>query len=111
MAQDILFATGSATLRPDLNRDIRAVASSLQAYPDTTVQIVGHTDNVGEAGYNFDLSLRRAQAVTQVLASEGVTTGRMQAVGRGEDQPIASNLNAEGRQQNRRVEIVIIPNG
>ncbi|MBU2980403.1 OmpA family protein [Lentibacter algarum] len=109
MAQDILFATGSATLRPDINRDIRAVAGSLQAYPNSTVQVIGHTDNVGDAGYNFDLSLRRGQAVTQVLASEGVTTSRMQAVGRGEDQPVASNLTPEGRQQNRRVEIVIVP--
>lgn len=109
MAQDILFATGSASLRPDLSRDIRAVASSLQAYPESTVQVLGHTDNVGEAGYNYDLSLRRAQAVTQVLASEGVNTSRLQAIGRGEDEPLASNLNAEGRQQNRRVEIVIIP--
>ena len=111
MAQDILFATGSATLRPDISRDIRAVAGNLQAYPNSTVQVLGHTDNVGDAGYNFDLSLRRAQAVTQVLASEGVNTSRMQAIGRGEDQPVSSNLSPEGRQQNRRVEIVIIPNG
>ncbi len=109
MAQDILFATGSASLRSDITRDIRAIAGSLQAYPNSTVQVLGHTDNVGDAGYNYDLSLRRAQAVTQVLASEGVNTSRLQAIGRGEDQPVATNLTPEGRQQNRRVEIVIIP--
>ncbi len=111
MPQDILFATDSATLRPDLTRDIRTVASSLQSYPDSTVQVVGHTDNTGDAGYNQSLSLRRAQAVTAVLASEGVNTLRMQAIGRGEDAPVATNLTPEGRQLNRRVEIVIIPTG
>lgn len=111
MPQDILFATDSASLRPDLTSDIRTVASSLQAYQNSTVQVRGHTDNTGDAGYNQSLSLRRAQAVTAVLASEGVNTSRMQAVGRGEDSPVATNLTPEGRQQNRRVEIVIIPNG
>ncbi|WP_298677496.1 OmpA family protein [uncultured Lentibacter sp.] len=109
MPQDILFATDSASLRPDLTRDIRAVASSLQAYEDSTVQVIGHTDNTGDAGYNQSLSLRRAQAVTAVLASEGVNSFRMQAIGRGEDAPLATNLSPEGRQLNRRVEIVITP--
>ncbi|WP_137702778.1 OmpA family protein [Marimonas lutisalis] len=109
LPQDILFATDSATLRPDLVRDLRAVAGNLNAYPNSTVQVLGHTDNVGDAGYNQDLSYRRADAVSQVLMSEGVAPGRVQSIGRGEDQPIASNLTPEGRQQNRRVEIVILP--
>jgi len=70
---------------------------------------VTHTDNTGDAGYNQSLSLRRAQAVTAILASEGVNSFRMQAVGRGEDMPLATNLTPEGRQLNRRVEIVITP--
>lgn len=111
MPQDILFATDSASLRPDLTRDIRTVASSLQAYPESRVQVIGHTDNTGDAGYNQSLSLRRAQAVTVILANEGVSSTRLQAIGRGEDEPVASNLTAEGRQQNRRVEIMIIPTG
>ena len=109
MPQDILFATDSASLRPDLTSDIRAVASSLNTYGESTVQVVGHTDNTGDAGYNQSLSLRRAQAVTAILAREGVNSFRMQAVGRGEDMPLATNLTPEGRQLNRRVEIVITP--
>ena len=110
MPQDILFATDSASLRPDLQADIRTVAQSLLAYPDTTVQVIGHTDNDGDAAYNQDLSQRRAQSVAGILVSEGVPSFRIQSIGRGEDQPIASNLTPEGKSQNRRVEIVILPN-
>lgn len=110
LPQDILFATDSATLRPDLQRDLRTVGQSLLAYPDTTVQVLGHTDNVGDAAYNFDLSQRRAESVANILISEGVPPFRILSLGRGEGQPIASNLTPEGRAQNRRVEIVVLPN-
>ncbi|MBS0125896.1 OmpA family protein [Thetidibacter halocola] len=110
MPQDILFATDSASLRPALQADLRTVARSLLSYPDTTVQVIGHTDNTGDAGYNLNLSQRRAQSVANVLAAEGVPSFRLQTIGRGEDQPIASNYTPEGRAQNRRVEIVILPN-
>ena len=109
MPQDILFATDSADLRPTLQGDIRTVAQSLNAYPDTTVQVIGHTDNTGSAEYNQRLSERRADAVSGILLSEGVPSGRVQAIGRGEAQPVASNLTPEGRAQNRRVDIVILP--
>lgn len=110
LPQDILFATDSANLRPDLQRDLRTVGQNLLAYPDTTVQVIGHTDNTGDAGYNLNLSRQRAQSVANILMSEGVPSFRIQSIGRGEDQPIASNLTPEGRAQNRRVEIVILPN-
>ncbi|MGR3273312.1 OmpA family protein [Thalassococcus profundi] len=110
LPQDILFATDSATVRPDLQRDLRTVAQNLNAYPNTSVQVIGHTDNTGDAGYNQALSQRRAQSVSGILISEGVSSSRIQSIGRGEDAPIASNLTPEGRQQNRRVEIVILPN-
>jgi len=110
LPQDILFATDSATLRGDLTQDLRAVAQSLLNYPDTTVEVVGHTDNVGAAAYNQDLSQRRANSVAAILRSNGVRAGRLVAFGRGEDQPIASNLSPAGRAQNRRVEIIIRPN-
>ncbi|MCC1491299.1 OmpA family protein [Cognatishimia sp. F0-27] len=110
MPQDILFATDSATLRPDLQSDIRTVAQSLLAYPNTTVQVVGHTDNTGDAAYNLGLSERRAQSVAAILTGQGVPASRVSTFGRGEAQPIASNLTPEGRLQNRRVEIIILPN-
>lgn len=110
LPQDILFATDSDTLRYDLVSDLQAVAGNLNSYPNSTVQVLGHTDNTGDADYNQDLSWRRAQSVTSVLTGAGVSPSRIQSIGRGESQPIASNLSPEGRQQNRRVEIVILPN-
>lgn len=111
MPQDILFAVGSSALRSDLQRDLGAVAGNLMAYPDSRVQVIGHTDNTGDAGYNLGLSRDRAQAVTNVLLSNGVPSYRLQPIGRGEDQPVATNLTPEGRALNRRVELVITPNG
>ena len=109
MPQDILFATGSDNLRPDLVRDLQSVAASLQRYPDTTVDVVGHTDNVGSAGFNQQLSTRRAESVANVLLANGVSANRVRAYGRGLTQPVASNATPEGRSQNRRVEIIIRP--
>lgn len=109
MPQDILFAVDSATLQPTLVADLGDLARNLQRYPNTTVQVVGHTDNTGSAAYNQDLSQRRANAVANVLVSSGVSSGRIAAIGRGEDQPVASNLTPDGRAQNRRVDIVIRP--
>ncbi len=111
MPNDILFATDSATVGPALRRDIAALAQNLLDYPDSTIQVIGHTDNVGDAGYNLSLSRRRAAAVAAILISNGVPSTRITTIGMGEDQPVASNLTAEGRRQNRRVEIVIRPNG
>ena len=109
MPNNILFATDSYTVRADLQRDLRTVASNLLAYPNSTIQVIGHTDNEGEASYNQTLSERRANAVADVLMAEGVPFGRIDAIGRGESQPVTSNLTPEGRAQNRRVEIVILP--
>ena len=109
MPQDVLFATDSASLRPDLISDLRGVAGSLNRYPNSTIEVIGHTDNSGSAAYNQDLSQRRATSVAQVLRDSGVQAGRVAAYGRGEDQPVASNLSAQGRAQNRRVEIIIRP--
>ena len=109
MPNNILFATDSYTVRADLQRDLRTVASNLLAYPNSTIQVIGHTDNEGEASYNQTLSERRANAVADVLMAEGVPFGRIDAIGRGESQPVPSNLTPEGRAQNRRVEIVILP--
>ncbi|KEJ90873.1 OmpA family protein [Sulfitobacter donghicola] len=110
LPQDILFATGSSAVRPDLQRDLGAVSSNLQAYPDSTIQIIGHTDSDGDASYNQQLSESRANAVANVLINNGTATSRIRVDGRGESQPVSSNLTPEGKAQNRRVEIIILPN-
>lgn len=109
LPQNILFATDSTAVSPSIQGDLIAVARNLQQYPDTNVQVIGHTDNTGDASYNQGLSQRRAQAVASILTSNGVPSFRVSSIGRGEDQPVASNLTPEGRAQNRRVEIVILP--
>ncbi|MGZ2259296.1 OmpA family protein [Roseobacter sp. A03A-229] len=109
LPQSIVFATDSFAVRPDLQDDLFSVAASLNKYPQSTVQVIGHTDSDGDAGYNQQLSERRATAVANVLLNAGVPSARLQTFGRGENQPIASNLNAAGKAQNRRVEIVILP--
>ena len=110
LPQDILFATDSVAVRADLRRDLQTLAGNLRAYPKSTLSIVGRTDNVGDADYNSDLSNRRAYSVESVLLAAGTSRSRIQAWRRGEEAPLATNLTAEGRAQNRRVEVVIVPN-
>jgi outer membrane protein OmpA-like peptidoglycan-associated protein len=110
MPQNLLFAFDSDLVRPDLQDDLRELAASLQRYPGTTVEVVGHTDNVGDASYNQELSVRRATSVARVLISSGVSSTRIRTLGRGESDPIASNLTDDGRAQNRRVDVIIRPN-
>lgn len=109
MPEGILFATDSATVQGAIQNDLYAVADNLNRYPNTRVEVVGHTDNTGSAAYNQDLSDRRASAVASILRSAGVAGGRIVSYGRGESVPAASNLTPEGKAQNRRVEILIIP--
>jgi outer membrane protein OmpA-like peptidoglycan-associated protein len=109
MPEGILFDIDSAAIRASLQADLRALARNLQQYPNTTVDVIGHTDNTGSAAYNQDLSSRRASAVAGVLLEAGVSPGRVRSFGRGEDEPIASNLTPDGRAQNRRVEVIIRP--
>lgn len=109
MPDALLFATDSATVSPSLTRDLQAVAASLLRYPDSRIEVIGHTDNTGTAAYNQNLSERRAASVASILRANGVPSGRMVAYGRGENEPIATNLTIEGRSQNRRVEIIIRP--
>ena len=109
MGQDILFATDSFMVRADQQYNLQAIGQNLVRYPNSRIEIVGHTDSDGEAAYNQSLSERRAIAVRDVLMASGVPAGRLSAYGRGEEQPVASNLTAAGKQQNRRVEIIIVP--
>ncbi|NYS24893.1 OmpA family protein [Rhodobacteraceae bacterium 2376] len=109
MPQDILFAVDSAVVRPDLQSDLRIIARNLIDNPDSQIFVVGHTDNTGSAEYNQGLSERRAGSVAAVLRNAGVPSHRVNAIGRGLTQPIADNSTAQGRAQNRRVEIIIRP--
>ena len=109
LPDDITFDSDSSEIRPALRFDLDTVAANLLRYPDSTVQIIGHTDSDGEASYNVTLSQQRAMSVSNVLNEDGVTPDRMQISGRGEEQPVASNLTEEGKAKNRRVEIVVVP--
>src|SRR5690606_40723547 len=90
--------------------NLRVLAASLGEYPNTDLLIVGHTDSQGATDYNQGLSQRRAQSVSDYLASQGVNSTRLKMAGRGEMEPVATNESDAGRQQNRRVEVAIFAN-
>jgi outer membrane protein OmpA-like peptidoglycan-associated protein len=106
---DMMFDTGSATLKPGAYDELDRVARVLNNYPQTRIQVEGHTDSVGSETSNQVLSERRADAVRNALVSRGVDPRRISAIGYGESRPIAGNDNEGGRQLNRRVQITIIP--
>lgn len=109
LPEDVTFPTGSAVVNTGFLPALRQVAKSLRAHPNSTVRVVGHTDHVGSAAYNKQLSLDRAQSVAQILVNYGVASSRITYSGHGFGEPITSNASASGRAQNRRVEIVITP--
>jgi len=109
MPSEVTFAFDSSDLTPNALNALNDVARVLQQYPDTRVNIAGHTDSTGDAGYNQRLSERRASAVGNYLAQSGVTRNRLYTTGYGENQPVASNDSEQGRAQNRRVEITLTP--
>lgn len=106
----ILFASSSSTLNAASQSALSNFAASLNNNPDTDIQIYGHTDSTGNDGINNPLSEQRAQSVYNYLMSKGVSGSRMVSKGFGSTQPIADNSTVSGRQQNRRVEIYILPN-
>ena len=103
---DVLFDTGKATLKPGADLAMNRLTTYLSANPQTKVLIEGHTDSRGSEEYNQELSERRASAVAAALESKGIPATQVQIQGRGKAYPVASNDTPEGRQQNRRVEIV-----
>ena len=104
---DLLFDTGKATLKGGTIGHLNKLAAFLNQYPDRTVMIEGHTDNVGSEDFNLGLSQRRANSVMTYLIHQGVASNRLAAYGKGENFAISDNESASGRQQNRRVEIII----
>ena len=106
---DVSFDVGKAVIRPEMRPILSRFAETLHQNPATTVRIIGHTDSTGTPAGNAKLSIDRANAVAAYLIGHGVLASRLQASGRGQDEPIASNANEMGRAQNRRVEIFVRP--
>lgn len=109
MPSEITFDFDSAAIKPSFYGILTNVSDVMINYPETVVQIAGHTDSVGSGVYNQGLSVQRAGAVRNFLVGQGVSPARMSAIGFGENYPIASNDTEYGRAQNRRVEIVLTP--
>lgn len=106
----LLFDTGKATLKPASQENLTNLAKILNKYEDTNILLEGHTDSDGSEEYNLQLSRSRANSVANYLESLTVNPTRFTIMGYGEQQPIASNETAEGKQQNRRVEVAIFAN-
>lgn len=104
---DVLFDTGSYTLKPGAREKLAKISGIVLAHPGLTLEIEGHTDSVGSDEFNQQLSERRADSVRDFLAQQGVPASSITARGFGKTQPVASNDTAEGRQRNRRVELVV----
>lgn len=109
MPGQITFASNSADLSASFYPVLDAVSGTLAEYGDTVIEVAGHTDSTGSAAYNQTLSERRAQSVAAYLESHSVKPQRLIVVGDGSQHPVASNATPEGRQQNRRVELTIVP--
>jgi outer membrane protein OmpA-like peptidoglycan-associated protein len=104
---DVLFVSGQADLKGSATGNLNKLAAFLNEYPSRTVVIEGHTDSVGSEDYNQGLSQRRADSVKTYLVGQGIGSARLAAAGKGENAPVAVNDSAAGRQQNRRVEVII----
>lgn len=105
--EDVAFASGQSQLRPEARESIGKLVEFVQADPEKSIRIEGHTDSTGSANANQVLAQKRAEAVRDALAAAGIDAARMTTVGIGEDQPIASNETGEGRARNRRVEVIL----
>jgi outer membrane protein OmpA-like peptidoglycan-associated protein len=108
---DILFDVNKATLKPGADQNVRRIAAILKQYPDKQISVEGHTDNTGSDAINQPLSENRAASVRAALVAGGVDPSLITSKGFGSSQPVTSNATASGRQQNRRVEIVVLGAG
>jgi len=106
---DFSFDFDSAIIKPGAEDEIGRVAAVLIKYPQTNISIEGYTDSKGAEEYNMNLSTQRAEAVKASLIGRGLSSSRLQTIGFGESKPVATNDTEAGRQQNRRVRIVIAP--
>ena len=109
MPGNITFATDSSNISSSFYSPLNNLGNSFKQFNENQIEIVGYTDSTGSRQHNMDLSLQRAQAVSNYLTSQGVDGSRLSVRGAGPDQPIASNADANGRAQNRRVEVNLKP--
>ncbi|MFT6775923.1 MAG: outer membrane protein OmpA-like peptidoglycan-associated protein [Paracoccaceae bacterium] len=109
LPEGVTFDTGSSEIKPRFSRSLTQVAQTLNAYPESYIDVVGHTDSTGADDFNQRLSEARAEAVRRALVQRSVSPARVVAYGMGEKAPVADNATAQGRAQNRRVEILITP--
>ena len=109
MPGNITFATDSAEIAPSFYAPLNNLATSFKQFQNNSIEIVGYTDSTGSRQHNMQLSQRRAQSVTSYLTAQGIDATRLSSRGAGPDQPIADNASAEGRAQNRRVEVNLKP--
>jgi outer membrane protein OmpA-like peptidoglycan-associated protein len=109
MPGNVTFGFDQSSLQPQFYPVLDNVANTLQQYNQTVIEVAGHTDSLGTDAYNQQLSERRAGAVADYLGTRGITRDRMMVVGAGKTRPIASNDTEEGRAENRRVEITLVP--
>jgi len=106
---DVTFAVDSTSITPSFQQTLDRVAGSMNQYPNSLIDVYGHTDSTGADQYNLDLSKRRADSVARYLIMKGVNSARIQTQGMGEGYPVADNATEQGRSLNRRVEIKITP--
>jgi outer membrane protein OmpA-like peptidoglycan-associated protein len=106
---DVTFGVDSTAISPGFQTALDRVAQSMVQYPNSLIDVYGHTDSTGSEAYNMDLSKRRAESVGRYLSSRGVSSARIQTQGMGENYPVADNTTPEGRALNRRVEVKITP--
>lgn len=111
LQEGVLFEYNKAELKPGAMRNLEPLITFLREHPDRTLLIEGYTDSTGSDSYNLDLSQRRAEAVRNFLATNGISSDRIVAKGYGESYPVTTNGTEAGRQQNRRVEVVIAHEG
>ncbi|MDR2214315.1 MAG: OmpA family protein, partial [Nevskiaceae bacterium] len=109
MPGNVTFATDSSMINAEFRPILDNVAATMREFNQTVIEVAGHTDSTGTRAYNQQLSERRAQSVADHLVAQGVARNRIITVGAGMDHPVASNSTVEGRAQNRRVEITIVP--
>lgn len=109
LPEGVTFDVGSYALRPQFRATLDKVAESLTQYPNSLIDVYGHTDSTGSDAYNQTLSENRARTVANYLSIQGVAPARIRSQGMGETLPVADNATDEGRRKNRRVEIKIVP--